>query len=130
MFSKEYSVRTSSFTILQINNEEVSEEDIGIAVEEKTGKIISLDFSKNFFREDTTVKEKLENYAKYLDLDIIGDWEYENGTLKSTKAQLYIMLEELDSGYMLTITPNDVYEEYKKVLQEYEIVEKEKTKKE
>lgn len=126
MYSKEYSVRTSSFTILQIDNEEVSEEDIGIAVEEKTGKIISLDFSKNFFREDTTVKEKLENYAKYLDLDIIGDWEYENGVLKSTKAQLYIMLEELDSGYMLTIAPNDVYEEYKKVLQEYEIVEKEK----
>lgn len=127
LFSKEYSVTTTSISVLKENDKEAIEEGLGIAIEEKTGKIISLDFSKSLLREDKDKKTKLESYAKYLDLDIIDDWKYEDEVLKSSKAQLYIMLEELDDGCMLTVAPTEVYEEYKKEIEKYEIVEKSKS---
>lgn len=37
------------------------------------------------------------------------------------------MLEELDDGCMLTVAPTEVYEEYKKEIEKYEIVEKSKS---
>ena len=67
---------------------------IEINVEQKTGKIISIYFSENFLRTDAEVEKQLRNYAKYLDLDIIDDWEFHNNILESEKAQLTIMLDK------------------------------------
>ena len=121
-FYPEYTVTTCS--MLKEN-----EEWISINVEEKTGKIISADFSKNFLKTDIEIEKQLRNYAKYLDLDIIGDWKFENNNiLKSEKAQLIIMLVERDDSCMLTIAPIEIYEEYveedEAIKREYEIVEK------
>lgn len=110
-----------------------NEEWISINVEEKTGKIISIDFSKNFLKTDIEREKQLRNYAKYLDLDIIGDWKFEkNNILKSEKAQLIIMLVERDDSCMLTIAPIEIYEEYveeeEAIKREYKIVESNKKK--
>lgn len=114
IFFSEYTVITSDL---------VSEkEGVGVCREEKTGKIISIDFPKTFLRSDVALKKQLQNYAKYLDLDIIGDWKYENQTLKSEKAQLSIILEEKGNVCMLTVAPTEMYDEYKD--SKYEIVEK------
>lgn len=106
---------------------------IEINVEQKTGKIISIDFSTNFLKKDVEVENMLRNYAKYLDLDIIDDWKFEkNNILKSEKAQLIIMLVEKGDSCMLTIAPIDIYEEYvaedTAFSHEYEIVESTKKK--
>lgn len=116
-FSQECSAMTNNLT--KENNSE-----IGVSVEEKTGKIISLDFNKSLLRTDKAKKTQLENYAKYLDLDIIGDWKYENQTLKSEKAQLIIMMAEGEYDCMLTIAPIEIYEKY--VGDKYEIVTEKK----
>lgn len=97
---------------------------LGIGIEEKTGKIISLDFPKKILRDDVDKKKQLENYAKYLDLDIIGDWKYKDQVLSSEKAQLSIVLEEKENVCMLTIAPTTIYEEYES--SKYEVVEKKK----
>lgn len=105
---------------------------IEINIEQKTGKIISVEFSKNFYRDDIPKEKQLQNYAKYLDLDIIGDWEFNDNILKSDKAQLTIMLVEKEDSYMLAITPIEIYEEYVKeeetIKRKYEIVESENKK--
>lgn len=105
-----------------------NEEWIGINIEEKTGKIINADFSKNFLKSDVEKEKQLRNYAKYLDLDIIGDWKFEENVLKSEKAQLTIMLVEKGESCMLTIAPTETYKEYVEVddaiKRENEIVEK------
>lgn len=108
-------------------------EFIEVNIEEKTGKIISADFSKSFFKTDVEIEKVLRNYSKYLDLDIIDDWKFENNNiLKSEKAQLIIMLVENDDSYMLTIAPIEIYEEYviedNAINYEYEIVESNKKK--
>lgn len=105
---------------------------IEINVEQKTGKIISIYFSENFLRTDAEVEKQLRNYAKYLDLDIIDDWEFHNNILESEKAQLTIMLDKKENSYMLTIAPIDIYDEYvaedTAFSHEYEIVESTKKK--
>lgn len=108
-------------------------EFIEVNIEEKTGKIISADFSKSFFKTDVEIEKVLRNYSKYLDLDIIDDWKFENNNiLKSEKAQLIIMLVENDDSYMLTIAPIEIYEEYviedNAINYEYEMVESNKKK--
>lgn len=125
-FYPEYTVTTCSMP-------KENEEWISINVEEKTGKIISIDFSKNFLKADVEIEQQLRNYAKYLDLDIIGDWKFEkNNILKSEKAQLIIMLVERDDSCMLTIAPIEIYEEYveeeEAIKREYKIVESNKKK--
>lgn len=123
LFYPEHIVTTCS---MQKENEEW----IQVNIEEKTGKVISADFSKNFLRTDIEIEKKLRNYAKYLDLDIIDDWKFENNILKSEKAQLIIMLVEKDNSCMITIAPIEIYEDYVEtddaVKNEYEIVEKSK----
>ncbi len=117
IFNSAYTVVTSSLVTEYYG--------LGIGMEEKTGKIISMDFPKSMLKEDDISKQKqLENYAKYLDLDIIGDWEYENQILKSEKAQLSIILEEKNNVCMLTVAPTEKYEEYED--SKYEVVEKKK----
>ena len=110
-----------------------NDEWIQINIEEKTGKVISADFSKNFLKTDIEIENMLRNYAKYLDLDIIDDWKFEkNNILKSEKAQLIIMLIEKGDSCMLTIAPIEIYEEYvaedTTLNHEYEIVESSKKK--
>ncbi len=119
IFSTEYIVITA--ILLPENGDEIE-----IGIEEKTGKIISINFPKDVLRSDVDKRRQLESYAKYLDLDIIGDWKYENQVLKSEKAQLSIFFEEKENGCMLTIAPTDVYAEYEKFEYEYEIIEKQK----
>lgn len=118
----------SDYTVITCDM--VSEsEGISVGIEEKTGKIISSDFPKSFLRTDISKRKQLENYAKYLDLDIIDDWVYEDQILKSEKAQLFIILEERYDVCMLAISPMENYEEYEASRYEYEIVESEKDNK-
>ncbi len=123
IFSPEY-------TVITCNMIKENGEWIGICVEEKTGKIINVDFPKSFLKTDVEIEKQLRNYAKYLDLDIIDDWKFENNILKSEKSQLSIILVEKGESCMLTIAPIETYEEYVKVdeviKREYEIVESEK----
>ena len=105
---------------------------IEINIEQKTGKIISIYFSENFLKTDAEVEKQLRNYAKYLDLDIIEDWEFHNNILESEKAQLTIILDKKENSYMLTIAPIEIYDEYvaedTAFSHEYEIVESTKKK--
>lgn len=117
MFSFEYTVITGDIVTEDFG--------LGLGIEEKTGKIISLDFPKSILRSDIDKKKQLENYAKYLDLDIIGDWKYENQVLSSEKAQLSIILDERERVCKLIIAPTGLYEEYE-AQRNYEVVEKKK----
>ena len=118
IFTQEYVVTTSEI----INTDFV----IGVGIEEKTGKIISINFPQEFLRDDIAKRKQLEDFAKYLDLDIIDDWKYENQILKSEKAQLSIVLEEKNGICILTIAPIEVYAEYEAIQREDEIVERNK----
>lgn len=129
-FEEEYFF-SSEYTVTNCSMPKENDEWIQINIEEKTGKIISADFSKNFLKTDTEKEKQLRNYAKYLDLDIIDDWKFEkNNILKSEKAQLIIMLIERGDSCMLTVAPIQIYEEYvetdEAIRREYEIVESSK----
>ena len=51
------------------------------------------------------------NYIKYLDLNIIDDWKFENDKLKSEKADLVIELKEDDNIFNFSInTAHNLYE--------------------
>lgn len=115
IFNSDYTVRDCTLV--------GEDEGIGMGIEKKTGKIISLDFPNSRLRTDVDKRKQLENYVKYLDLDIIDDWVYENEVLKSEKAQLFIILEERHDVCILTIAPEEVYEEYETIKNEYELVE-------
>lgn len=124
---------SSEYTVFSCGLVKEGGDWLGINFEEKTGKIISIDFPTVYLRKDVDIQKQLENYAKYLDLDIIGDWKFEkNNILKSKKAQLIIMLVEKGDSCMLTIAPIEIYEEYvetdKAIRREYEIVESSKKK--
>lgn len=123
---------TPEYTVISCGLVKGKEEWIGVNIEEKTGKIINIDLPLSYLRNDIEREKQLQNYAKYLDLDIIDDWKYENQILKSEKAQLTIVLIEQRDSCMLTIAPIEVYEEYvvedEVIKREYEIVEKEKEK--
>lgn len=116
IFTQEYIVRTAEIASMNFG--------IGIGIDEKTGKIISINFPQKFLRDDVSKSNQLENYAKYLDLDIIDDWKYENQILKSEKAQLAIVLEEKEEFCMLTVAPVEIYEKYEN--SKYVMVEKDK----
>ena len=118
IFFKEYSVIIVTLTS--------KEWGLGIGVDEKTGKIINIDFPRSILKDEVAKSKQLENYIKYLDLDIIGDWKYEDQVLKSEKAQLVAMIEEIDDVCMLNIAPIDAYNEYVVEKNEYEVVQKNK----
>ena len=83
--------------------------------ENKTGKILYVDFDESVLCNKISKKEILENYIKYLDLYIIDDWKYEDDItnncyyLKSDKANLEASLKQVsennyaDCKYILTI---------------------------
>ena len=114
-FGGEYNIITGSC----VNK---GREYLDFAIEEKTGKIISCSFSDALIKKDISRKEQLENYTKYLDLDIINDWKYEENTLKSEKAQLSVFWQEMDGPGEIIITPTETYKEYED--EKYEAVEK------
>lgn len=65
---------------------------VNVVLEDKTSKITALYIVKNSGELDiidiAKKKQILEDYIKYLDLYIIGDWKFENNMLISEKAQL------------------------------------------
>lgn len=74
-----------------------------IEMEEKTEKILFINFAKEDIFDGSTKEEILINYVKYLDLYIIDDWYYENDVLKSDKAGLVVSLLENETRYILSI---------------------------
>lgn len=94
-------------------------EQINIGIESKTGKILFAVFPKDKLVTDFGSQEILENYVKYLDLYIIGDWKFENNRLNSEKAQLYATLF-LDSNTNMCFLS---IQSIKKDTKYYEIVE-------
>ena len=81
---------------------ETNDKQFNLEIESKTGKILDISTKKG----NINTKDKMElmiNYIKYLDLNIIDDWNYENNTLKSEKAKLVVSLAENDSKYDLSI---------------------------
>lgn len=83
-FKKEYEMH---YTFLGNKTSEMS-----LGRESKTGKILFAVFPKDKLQTELERQEILENYVKYLDLYMIGDWKFENNTLKSEKAGLCAML--------------------------------------
>ena len=80
----------------------IDDKKYNIEVECKTGKILSIYAEKKEL--NISDKEKLmRNYIKYLDLNIIDDWNYENSVLKSEKAKLVVNLEKNDNYYKMSI---------------------------
>lgn len=91
---KEYTVTHFESTINQMS----------FNIEKKTGKIISINFNKNILNKNIDKKEVLENYVKYLNLYIIDDWTFENNSLKSEKAGLYVsLINDGKENYILSI---------------------------
>ena len=74
-----------------------------IEMEEKTGKILFINFAKEDIYDGISKEEILINYVKYLDLYIIDDWHYENDVLKSDKAGLVVSLLANETRYILSI---------------------------
>lgn len=66
--------------------------EMSVGIEGKTGKILFAVFPKNKLSTDLDKQEILENYVKYLDLYMIGDWKFENNSIQSEKAKLCAML--------------------------------------
>ena len=74
-----------------------------IEMEEKTEKILFINFAKEDIYDGISKEEILINYVKYLDLYIIDDWHYENDVLKSDKAGLVVSLLANETRYILSI---------------------------
>lgn len=119
---KEYGIGIISKTYLNknkyiVHNVLVSLDNVEIhlEVEDKTKKIIYLYFDKDLFSSQN-IKETLENFVRYLDLNIINDWKYsedlisEKYYLKSEKADLAIVLDKSnDEKYELSVRLNNWY---------------------
>ena len=110
-FKKEYEMQ---YTFLGNKTSEMS-----VGRESKTGKILFAVFPKDKLQTELERQEILENYVKYLDLYMIGDWKFENNTLKSEKAGLCAMLfiDSNNDNCFLSIQSN------KNNTQNYKIVE-------
>lgn len=110
-FKKEYEMQ---YTFLGNKTSEMS-----VGRECKTGKILFAVFPKDKLQTELERQEILENYVKYLDLYMIGDWKFENNTLKSEKAGLCAMLfiDSNNDNCFLSIQSN------KNNTQNYKIVE-------
>ena len=74
-----------------------------LELEQRTGKIILLNFGKDDLNNEISKEEILINFVKYLDLYIVDDWYYENDVLKSDKADLIVSLIENGNRYILSI---------------------------
>lgn len=87
----------------------IDDQNYQFDMEEKTGKIIRLIINKKNLNNNIDKQELLENYIKYLDLDIIDDWIYENNMMKSKKAELTVsLIESVNDGIcLLSIHSND-----------------------
>lgn len=83
-FKREYEMQ---YTFLGNKTTEMS-----VGIESKTGKILFAVFPNDKLQIELETEKILENYVKYLDLYVIGDWKFENGSLKSQKAGLCAML--------------------------------------
>ncbi len=91
--------------LLKINNREYS-----LEIENKTKKILDFSLEKDYFASENK-EELMLNYIKYLDLNIIDDWKFENDKLKSEKADLVIELKEDDNIFNFSInTAHNLYE--------------------
>lgn len=101
IIDKRYSNVNNSYIIncIELVNDDTS---ISIEMENKTEKILYIRFDK-YRMLDLEVEELMRNYVKYLDLYIIDDWKFEDGMLKSEKAQLAISLTENKESYDLSI---------------------------
>lgn len=82
---------------------EINDIEIKVQLEGKTQKILYIEVSKDKLENEIEKQEIMENYIKYLDLYIIGDWKMENNRLESRKAQLAVSLEEKGNKYILSV---------------------------
>lgn len=104
LITKQYKSKANTYVVnnmvLKFNNK-----TFVLNIEEKTGKIIYIAFDKNDLSNQNDKKEILENFVKYLNLYVIGDWEYDADTtiLKSEKAGLQVKWEESEEDVMLSI---------------------------
>ncbi len=80
----------------------MQDKKIEIDIEHQTEKIIYLLFDKSMLSESSQ-KDILENYVKYLGLDIISDWKFEENKLKSKEAGLEVGLSKTDNWYLLVV---------------------------
>lgn len=106
MLDRKYTSSENKYTV-NCYYLDIAGDYFGYEVESKTEKIIYIQFQKKF-RKDASKNEILDNYIKYLELSIIDDWKYENGSMTSDKAGLTAsFIEDRDRCY-LTINTKEI----------------------
>lgn len=100
--NKMYQNRSNQYTIYSMIVQ-IEDKTYRLEIEMKTGKILYITLEKENLNHIATTEELLKNFINYLDLHIIDDWKFENGVMKSVKAQLLVALVESDSKYILSI---------------------------
>lgn len=95
--------------IYSLNGISITSKDytVNVVLEDKTNKITALYIVKNTgdldIADRTRKRQIIEDYIKYLDLYIIGDWKFENNMLVSEKAQLSALLIMDNKSCILSI---------------------------
>ena len=80
-------------------------------MEERTNKLLTLRFLYNnpVILDKSAQIAIMEKYITYLDLDILGDWVYNEVGLTSQKAQLQVVCHTTQNVFLLQIVPVDFY---------------------
>ena len=113
---KKYKIKENEYSINSVLVK-VDNEEFMLEIEEKTEKILNIVMEKDYLYGEISKEEIMKNYVKYLGLDIIDDWKFEekiinsekyhwefaNNMLKSEKAGLVVNLVENEDSYILSI---------------------------
>ena len=102
MFDKKYSNKLMEYSLNCIEFIQ-NKKNRSVAIENKTGKILYIEFDKDKMLEEISREEIMRNYIKYLDLYIINDWKLEDNKLQSEKSQLAVYIMEMEERYRLGI---------------------------
>lgn len=95
---------------------EVNDIPYKLEVENKTGKVLRIITGRDALNYED-VEQLMMNYIKYLDLYIIDDWKYEDGTLISKKAGLTVTFENSEDKAELSVHSVERNNKYIKVYQ-------------
>ena len=102
IFDKIYDTKNNQYKISKMYLT-INENEINVDKESKSGKIISILFKRGYLYNEIETKETIKNYIRYLNLDIIDDWTWEDNMMKSTKAGLLVSLNRSGNTYILSI---------------------------
>ena len=106
----DYTAKQVAYSNLKIF---LAEDDFSMAVgsgewEPETEKFLKIKIRTEYIADYLSEEELLYQYVKYLQLDMLGDWEYEKGKLASQKGGVMVKITQEEEYISIGIVSNNL----------------------